>query len=345
MLRKVVTGRKVLAVMLAMLGLLLLTFAPGLAEQKVVGVANQWLGNDWNRFCNDALVQRLEELGYKVISTNALGNTSQQVSDVATFISRHVDGIVIKGGEGPAFEDVALEAFNAGIPVVTVDMFLEGSVANVSTNNWAGGVHIGLFMVNYMHRAGKYIILDTPGWHTLTQRRDSALTVFKSFPEMKCVGTYEVGTSDPVNSAYEITKQALRAHPDLEGVLCTWGLPMVGAAQAVIELGKQDQVVIVGADSDRPVIEMMHRPDAPAMANIGQRPKLLGIIAANLIDQAIKIGDPKAAKEQLPAVTFGPTIMISNRDPLNDFSELKRLDPDQAWEELYIQEYPKPWEK
>lgn len=116
MVRRVVSGRKVLAVMLAMFGFLLLTFTPGFAEQKVVGVANQWLGNDWNRFCHGAIVQRLEELGYKVISTNALGNTSQQVSDVATFISRHVDGIIIKGGEGPAFEDVALEAFNAGNP-------------------------------------------------------------------------------------------------------------------------------------------------------------------------------------------------------------------------------------
>ncbi|MEM3658380.1 MAG: sugar ABC transporter substrate-binding protein [Candidatus Hadarchaeum sp.] len=313
------------------------------AEKKVIGVANQWLGNDWNRFCYDAIVERLQELGYEVIGTNALGVTSQQVADVATFIARKVDGIIIKGGEGPAFVDVAKEAFEAGIPVVAVDMYLDGAVVNIASNNWVGGVYLGLYMVNYMHRSGKYIILDTPGWHTLMQRREAALTVFKFFPAMVCVGSYEVGTTDPVQEAYNITKQALRAHPDLKGVLCTWGLPVVGAAQAVIEMGKQDQVVLVSADSDRPVLEIMGRPDAPPMANIGQLPKLLGRLAAEYIDQAVRIGDVRKAIKLLPPLVFGPTYMISNRDPGMDFSEIFRVTPDKAWEIMYLPEYEKPW--
>jgi len=80
---------------------------PVLAKQKVVGVSNLWLGNDWNARCNQTIIDYLEKKGCKVIVTNAGGNTSQQKADVENFISMKVNGIIIKGGEGDAFLDVS----------------------------------------------------------------------------------------------------------------------------------------------------------------------------------------------------------------------------------------------
>jgi len=315
----------------------------GAQEKKVIGVANQWLGNDWNYFCNEAVKSRLEELGYKVIDTNAMGETRRQVADVENFLSMGVDGVVIKGGEGYAFFDLSEKLWKAGIPCVGVDMYLPGAVASVSTNNYEGGVKLGMFLVNKMHREGKIIVLDTPGWQTLEQRRRCALAVLKDFPEIKIISEHEVGTAAPVDSAYTITKAVLRAHPDLKGILCTWGLPLVGASKAVRELGKQDQVVIVCADNDRPVLQEMARPDAPAMACLGQRPDMLGKIAAELIDKAVKAGSVEKARATLPTVAFGPTLMISNVDPISDFSEVRRQTVDESWEEVYAHKYKKPW--
>ena len=307
------------------------------SKQIVIGVSSLWVGNDWNLFVSNEIKKVLKEKGVKVIHTNAMGKTSQQVADVENFLSMKVDGVIIAGGEGPAFFEVSNKLKEAGIPVVGIDMFLPGAICSIASDNYSGGIQIGLFLVKYMKGEGKIIVLDTPGWQTLAIRKRAALAVFKEFPNIKIVGEYEVGTSDPVNSAYNIVSNALRAHPDLKGVLCTWGLPMVGAAQAVKELGKTDQVVIVGADSDRPVLQEMGKPDAPAMACIGQDPRELGRLAANIIYEAVTKG-----VTSVPPFVFGPTIMVSNRAPSDDFSELLRVDPSECWDMVYP-EYKKPF--
>jgi len=307
-----------------------------LGKQLVIGVSNLWVGNDWNLFVSNEIKQILKSKGVKVIHTNAMGKTSQQVADVENFLSMGVDGVIIAGGEGPAFFEVSKKLKEAGIPVVGIDMFLPGAISSVASDNYSGGIQIGLFLVKYMGGEGKVIVLDTPGWQTLSIRKRTALAVFSEFPKIEIVGEYEVGTSDPVNSAYNIVSSALRSHPDLKGVLCTWGLPMVGAAQAVKEMGKTNQVVIVGADSDRPVLEEMAKPDAPAMACIGQDPRELGKIAANVIYDAVTKGITN-----IPPFVFGPTIMVSNRLPVEDFSKITSVDPLKCWDMIYP-EYEKP---
>ncbi len=137
------------------------------AQQKVIGVANQWLGNDWNFFANEAIVKYLEAKGVKAEVTNAQGRTGQQKADVENFIAKKVNGIIIKGGEGGAFLDVSMKAFEANIPVVGVMMFLPGAVATTDSNVWEGNVNMGIWLVNQMHGEGKYIILDAAGWHSL----------------------------------------------------------------------------------------------------------------------------------------------------------------------------------
>ncbi len=79
------------------------------------------------------------------------GKTSQQKADVENFISMKVNGIIIKGGEGGAFMDVAKKAWDANIPVVTVIMFLPYAVHNSTEDSWGGSTDLAVWMVNRMH--------------------------------------------------------------------------------------------------------------------------------------------------------------------------------------------------
>ena len=54
-----------------------------------------------------------------------------------------------------------------------------------------------------------------------------------------------------MEKAYAYTKQFLERHPDLAGIVCCNMSNPVGAARAVIEAGRQGQVVIVGMDHDQ----------------------------------------------------------------------------------------------
>ena len=256
----------IVVVLVAVLSLV----AGGTERQLVVGVSHLWLGNDWNIYLNRGITETLEALGYKVLLFNGQGDTARQVSGMEDFLTRRVDGAIIAGGEGRAFRDVSLAYDQAGIPLVAVDMVLPGGVAFVATNNWEGGAKMGMFLVNAMHGEGKVLVLNLPSWDSIRQRAEAALLVLKEFPGITVVAEHEVGPHEPIETAYNITKAAIRAHPDLKGVLATWGLPGIGAARAVMDMGLQDQIAVATCDSDRPIIELMADPAAPPFMTYGQ---------------------------------------------------------------------------
>ena len=322
----------------------LITFvSSAYAEKKVIGVANQWLGNDWNFICNQTIVQNLEAKGYKVVTTNAQGATNQQKADVENFIQMKVNGIIIKGGEGGAFVDVSKKAWEADIPLVGVLMFLPGAVATTASDSWEGNVNMGVWLVNQMHGEGKYIILDAAGWHTLVIRRDAVESVLKWYPKIQRVAdVYEVDTADAINNSYDIVKATLRSHPDLKAVVSTWGQPAVGAAKAIEEMKKQNQVAIVCTDADRPVLAEMAKKDAPAMACLGLVPKENGAYAAELMDRALNFKSVKEAKANMDTLYVVPTALVSNRKPKQEFKQKRVMNLDEAWE-FFHKGKKRPW--
>jgi simple sugar transport system substrate-binding protein len=316
--------------------------APASAKPPFVGVANQWLGNDWNAFGLTSIEARFKELGIKYQSTNSMGDTSRQIADVENFITMGADAIIIKGGLGDAFRDVAKKAYDKNIPVVTVEMMLPYAVSNVMTDNWTGSTLMGNWTVQMMRGSGKMIIMDTVGWHPLEVRKMVQKTCVHHWP-IEIVSEHETGVDAPIENSYNIVKSVLRAHPDLKLVFATWGLPMVGAYKAVKEMGLRDQVIIAGTDSDRPVLKVMAAEDAPRMACMGARPTMLGYIAANLVEQAIKIGDVKKAKEALLPEVFAPLPMVTNVYPKKDFPQIATstsgaiaYDLNGLWNEQYL---------
>jgi len=319
--------------------------SPVLAKQKVVGVSNLWLGNDWNARCNQTIIDFLEKKDCKVISTNAGGNTSQQKADVENFVSMKVDGIVIKGGEGDAFLDVSKKAWEANIPVVTVIMFLPYAVHNSVEDSWQGSTNLAVWLVNQMHGSGKYIGMDAAGWHTLEVRKRAFNEVLRWFPEIKLIGEYhEVNPADPINNAYNITKATLRAHPDLKGVATTWGLPAVGAIKAIKEMNKEKQVSIISIDQEAALLAQMHDPGCPATAVVGIEPVVQGTEAAKAMYAAMGYKTVQEAKANLPAVSVIGVSYVATKD-VGEFKPKKIYDSvDACWDGNFSgTSIKKPW--
>jgi ABC-type sugar transport system substrate-binding protein len=315
------------------------------AEQKVVGVSNLWLGNDWNARCNQTIVDYFEKKGYKVVDTNAQGRTAQQKADVENFISMKVNGIIIKGGEGDAFLDVSKKAWDGNIPVVTVIMFLPHAVHNSTEDSWQGSTNLAVWMVNQMHGSGKYIGLDAAGWHTLEVRRRSFEEVFRWFPEIKRIGEYyEVDPADPVNRSYEITKATLRAHPDLKAVATTWGLPAVGAIKAIKEMKAEKQVCVISIDQEPALLAEMHKPDCPPTAVLGIQPAVQGEAAAKAMEAALQYKTVKEAKANLPTLSVVPVTYVATKDIAEFKQKIIYPTVDAAWEANFAgTNMKRPW--
>ncbi|UCD76981.1 MAG: sugar ABC transporter substrate-binding protein, partial [Desulfobacterales bacterium] len=283
----------------------------------------------------------LESMGYEVLQFNAQGDTANQVAGMENFITRGVDGAIIAGGEGHAFRDVSKKYDKAGIPLVAVDMVLPGGVAFTATNNWEGGGKMGMFLVNAMRGEGKVLMLNLPSWDSIRQRAEASRLVMKEFPGITIVAEHEVGVHEPIETASNITKATIRANPDLKGVIATWGLPGIGAARAAMDMGLQKQIAVATCDSDRPLVQLINDPKAPAFMAYGQDSYTMGVIAGKLMDKALKAGDLQKAKASLPLLSFGPTLFIANQG-LEQASTVQVWTPEQAWDKLYSDQ-KKPW--
>ena len=151
--------RKLLAIMLSLAMLLSI----GAAMAETVGVATQHMGNAWNKNAVQAIKDVLEPKGFTINHQDGGGITANQVAAVENFITQKVDYIIVSGGEGGAFNEVSLKAKEAGIPVIAIDMFLDGGITGIMCDNWSGGVQMGIYAVNKMGGEGKYIISADTG--------------------------------------------------------------------------------------------------------------------------------------------------------------------------------------
>ncbi|MDR1900707.1 MAG: sugar ABC transporter substrate-binding protein [Treponema sp.] len=296
---------------------------------KVVGVASQHMGNAWNKNSVQAIKDVLESYGFTVNHQDGGGSTSAQVAAVETFITQKVDYIIVSGGEGGAFNSVSVQAKNAGIPVIGVDMFLDGGITGIMCDNWSGGVQMGIYAVNKMKGQGKYILLDTSGWATLLWRGKGAESVLNSFSAIQKIGaTREVPAMDPVTEGYDITKAALQADPDINAVLITWNMPAIGVYNALRELNKIDQVTIISADTGDDVISAMLEPSAGDWGFMGQNSYELGTLAAESVLT-------HASGGTVPFAQIGTTYFVTNDDYIKgDLKTVKIQTPEDHWKEV-----------
>lgn len=293
-----------------------------------IALSSQHLTNDFNRGVLAGVEAKAEEMGVELVTANAQGDTNKQVSDIENFLSMDVDAVIIGGGEGPAFASVMQEMAEKGIPCITVDIVSENSTCNLTSDNFNGGEQLALYVSNKLSGVGNILVLDTPGWKSLEIRIRMLEAVIEDYPELNIVQTISVGTQDAVNNYYKEVRAYLQGNSDIDCIYCSWGLAAVGAAQAVKELGLQDDIFVVCTDADQVVLEEMRGEDSPLTAVVGQYPDQLG-------SGAVEMAVSAANGEDVPGEAYAPIILIEKENPQAWFSAPAIMTLDEAWSSLY----------
>lgn len=173
-----------------------------------------------------------------------------------------------------------------------------------NTHNYEDGADLAQALCAKLEGRGKVAVLvGTPGAPCHEDRAMGAQSVIAQYPGMEVVAVeYD---EDVVENAYELTKGFLKEHEDLAGIVCCNMSNPVGAARAVVEAGRQDQVVIVGMDHDREALGYLR--DGVIYA--------LGVqdcysIGFDTIQVAVKIADGLLPGEAYPEKTEEITTII-----------------------------------
>lgn len=172
-----------------------------------------------------------------------------QVQIIEDLIAQGVDAICVVPFSVEALEPVLAKARRAGIVVVCHEASNQKNADAIieAFDNAAYGAHLMDHLARFVGGAGPYAVFVG----SLTSKShnewvDAAIErQKKAYPEMRLVRD-RIEEYDDQNTAYEKTKELLKAYPDLRGIQGSASTTAAGAGLAVEERNLQDRVAVVG---------------------------------------------------------------------------------------------------
>ncbi len=223
------------------------------AEEPEVAVVVKIAGIPWFTAMEKGIKEAAKETGlnaYMVGPTTA--DPAQQVRLVEDLVAKKVKVIAVVPNDAKALEPVFQRAQAAGIPVITHES------PDQQDNTWdiemIDNQQFGeLYMQNlakYMGEEGDYMVVV--GGLTVPLHNawaDYAIAYQKEhYPKMHLVAD-RFGIGESLDETKRVTNNMILAHPNLKGALIYGSSGVVGAAQAVKEAGKKDQIAVIGTCS------------------------------------------------------------------------------------------------
>lgn len=199
-----------------------------------------------------------KEFGISLLVKTAAQETSieQQIQLVNDLIAAKVDAIVIAPGDSQSLVPVLKKASDAGIKVVNIDNRLDpaalkaagmGDVPFVSVDNEAGAYKAGKFLADGVTAPTKAAILE--GMRSADNARLRMEGAKRAFAENKNVKLVASETANwKVDESYQVTKQIMAKHPDIQLLFAANDMMALGAAKYLQDAGKT-KVKVAGYDA------------------------------------------------------------------------------------------------
>lgn len=196
-----------------------------------------------------AAAAQADEMGIELIDMTASSpDAAAQKDAVDRAINMGVDGIIIGSVDNRAFDASLDRAASKGIPVVAVDTGIEhdqvGSL--VQTDNLSAAGIAGDYIVSQIDGGTILILGGSAGHQTGNARRDGVLIAGEAAGHEVIFQICDWQDA----CAYETTVNFLQSNPDISAIFSAWDPGALAAVSAASELGRLDDLVIVGFDGN-----------------------------------------------------------------------------------------------
>jgi ribose transport system substrate-binding protein len=193
-------------------------------------------------------------------------NPTVQVPVLQAMIARKPSAILIAPTDKQQLIAPLQQAANAGIPVVTVDTFIDDGkyqdgegpgdfpLAYIATDNVMGGYLAGAALAKQIGEKGKvYVSNVKPGISTTDQREQGFKEALKKYPNITVLETQF--NDDDANKAASQLQSVYARNPDLAGVFGANLFSALGAANGVKQAGQSGKVKVVAFDAPTSIVD------------------------------------------------------------------------------------------
>jgi len=191
-----------------------------------------------------------KELGINVEFVGPIGiKVDEEVAFVENAITKRVSGLAISNVNGEALNPVIDKAMAANIPVVTYNSEAAGSkrMGFFGQDLVLSGKVAGDALKEFMGADGKILIITGEAAASWSQDRENgAKASIAKYPGIKIVNTISTGWEE--QAQYAAIENAIRANPDLKGIISLDAATTPATGRALLRLKKAGTIKHVGFD-------------------------------------------------------------------------------------------------
>ncbi|MHC4216811.1 MAG: substrate-binding domain-containing protein, partial [Planctomycetota bacterium] len=118
-----------------------------------IGMSMYTLGAPYFAAQVNAAKKRAQELGIKLVSTEARDNMVTQLGNVEDLLAQGIDLLILNPKDPQGLIPATKAATQAGVPVIIIDSSIDPTadfITTIQSNNMANGEMIGEWLVKYM---------------------------------------------------------------------------------------------------------------------------------------------------------------------------------------------------
>lgn len=265
---------------------------PADEQQKTYRIAlvSKISGIAYFNVAEDGAREAAKDLGVELISTGPqVADAKHQIEVVENLIKQQVDAIAIAANDPESLAPVMRKAREQGIEVITWDSDTVPEARTFFVNQVDAetlGRHLMDLLASRMNERGKYAImtgsetaLNLNEWiHWMEVQRS------EYYPGLQLVDM-AANDEDP-RKAYAEALRLLERHPDLGGLVGVASISPPALARAVVETGREGEVIVVGVSTPELMRPYIKSGVAPVITLWS--PKKLGYLTVYLAKQLLE---------------------------------------------------------
>lgn len=300
----------------------------GAKKQYTIGLSMYTLSAPYFVAQMNAVKKKAQELGMKVIATEAGNDMQKQLSNVEDLLSKDIDLLILNPLDPKGLVPATRAAARAKVPVIIIDSSIDPAanfVTTIQSNNLANGELVGEWLAKQMKgkKISMALISGAQGNPVGKERRQG---VFRGIIEEQLRQNNQAG--------FEIVSQGwgawaqegglkamediLVARPNINVLLTENDSMALGAMKAINEAGKKDKILVVAAaDGQKEALELIKKGEygATGMNNPA-------LVASTAVDIGLKY---LKGQRNFPKIYYTPPVCLTKDnvdkyyDPKADF--------------------------
>lgn len=236
---------------------------------------------------------KAKELGVNLVVLDSQDDPAKEMANIEDLITKSVDLILVNPTDSDAVVNGVLAANDANIPVITVDRASNGGevLSYIASDNIAGGMMAGQFIVENLDGAGKVVELEGIAGTNAARERGEGFNDAIAGSNIEVVAK-QTADFDRVKGL-EVMENILQSQAEIDAVFAHNDEMALGALEAIKASGRE--ILVVGFDATDDAVAAVESGDMAA--TVAQQPELIGAMG---IEAALKALQGEALEASVP---------------------------------------------